>query len=68
MGRWGEMPLISAVRGGEEAAGFVRGQGRNVVVTLPEAEGREGSGLDAEGLDRMAERDARRYGGGFSLY
>ncbi|MCI8474437.1 MAG: hypothetical protein HFF07_03760 [Oscillospiraceae bacterium] len=68
MGRRGELALLSAVRRGEEAAGFVRGQGRNVVVTLPEAEGREGSGLDAEGLDRMAERDARRYGGGFSLY
>ena len=38
-----------------------------VTVTVPEP-GDAGAGLDAVGLDRMVQRDARRYDGGFSLY
>lgn len=62
-----ELPLLSALRRAETGAEFVSRERRNLSVTLPEAPTVAGS-LSAEELDRMVERDARRYDGGFSLY
>lgn len=50
----------------EQAAGTVRGPGRRLTVSLPEAPA--SAGLDPQALDRAVERDARRYDGGFWLY
>ena len=64
----GETALFSAVRRAERAADLVRGSRRNLTVTVPETAGGETAGLTVEELDRAAERDARRYDGGFSMY
>ena len=58
-----ELPLLTAVRRAEGAVSFVRGQRRNLTVSLPETAGGRESGLSLEALDRSVERDARRYGG-----
>lgn len=59
--------LLDGLRRTQAAAGLVQGQGRRILVTLPETE-ENASGWGPEALDRAVERDARRYGGGFALY
>lgn len=63
-----EMVLLDEVRRAERAASFVQGPRRDGMLTLPEAAEGETAGLTVETLDRAAERDARRYDGGFSMY
>lgn len=63
-----EMVLLDEVRRAERAVSFVQGPRRNGTLTLPEAAEGETAGLTVETLDRAAERDARRYDGGFSMY
>jgi hypothetical protein len=59
--------LLTALRRADTGTEFVRGQRRNVTVTLPEA-APSSAQWSPEALDRVVERDARRYDGGRDLY
>jgi hypothetical protein len=65
-GRQGESLYRQVLRLSREADSVRReSQGTVRTVTVP---GERESGLTAEQLDRMVQRDARRYDGGFPLY
>ena len=55
------------LRAGEAAAGS-RPRGGVTVRVLERSGGPAGGGLSPEELDRVLERDARRYDGGFALF
>lgn len=59
--------LYHSLRAGAAAAGYVRRGGETVTV-VEKAGGSSGGGPSPAELDRMLERDARRYDGGFSLF
>ena len=68
VGRAAEIPLMTALRRAERTTAFVQGSGRRLTVSLPESVGGECAGLSVEELDRVVERDARRYDGGSVFY
>ena len=59
--------LYHSLRAGAAAAGYMLRGGETVTV-VEKAGGSPGGGLSPAELDRMLERDARRYDGGFSLF
>ena len=59
--------LFAQARRARAAAEYAAGRRETVVVPAPATEER-GGGLDAHRLDRLFQRDARRYDGGFTLY
>lgn len=61
--------LYGVWRRREESLRAVNQRGKDTIsVTLPEKTAGESVLLSAESLDRLVERDARRYDSGFSLY
>ena len=59
--------LYRRLRAGEAAAGY-RPRGGETVTVVERSGGPAGGGLSPEELDRVLERDARRYDGGFALF
>lgn len=59
--------LYERLRRSETQAGYGR-TGAAYLLTAPEPHTPAGRGLTPEGLDRLFQRDARRYDGGFTLY
>lgn len=62
-----ELPLLGELRRAERGAALTQSGGRRLTVALPQTESAGGAAWSAEGFDRAVERDARRYGGEFSL-